>query len=157
MYAELVRQEMEGENLTTFGTGDIVGCGIQWGTEGKGIVFWTKNGLRLGKHIIIRINPSIEKSGLTFSCAEPDIEISRRRLYPAVGLKSQGADVRANFGATAFRYEPDNHNVENGQLNSFGKLGIADAASGSGVTSGRERKLTRVSRFAEAPSPDIGT
>lgn len=65
VYAERVQQEMKEKGSqekkekvsTTFSTGDIVGCGIEWGTEGKGVVFWTKNGLRLGMRPILCINP----------------------------------------------------------------------------------------------------
>lgn len=67
VYAEQVQQKMKEKGAqekkekasTTFGTGDIVGCGIEWGTEGKGVVFWTKNGLRLGMHPTLCTNPSI--------------------------------------------------------------------------------------------------
>lgn len=35
-----------------FGTGDVVGCGIDWTEKknGEGVIFFTLNGLRLGKY-----------------------------------------------------------------------------------------------------------
>lgn len=47
----------------------------------------------------------LRESWLTFCFwTEPDLLISRRRVYPAVGLQSKGAGVRANFGVQAFQY-----------------------------------------------------
>ncbi|KAE9381048.1 ankyrin [Stipitochalara longipes BDJ] len=77
-----------------FGTGDTVGCCIDWRGKEESVVFFTLNGTRL----------------------EPSLPLARRRLYPAVGLKSKGAAVRANFGAQDFQYNAD----------SFGKREIVD-------------------------------
>jgi hypothetical protein len=42
--------EQRKEGWETFGTGDTVGCGVEWRSKGKGVVFWTRNGVRLGMY-----------------------------------------------------------------------------------------------------------
>lgn len=66
----------------TFTTGDVIGCGYNL-VEGK--CFFTKNGLNLGK-------------------AFDDIP-SNILLYPTIGLKTPGEEIRANFGQEDFVYD----------------------------------------------------
>lgn len=66
----------------TFTTGDVIGCGYNI-VEGK--CFFTKNGLNLGK-------------------AFDDIP-SNTLLYPTIGLKTPGEEIRANFGQEDFVYD----------------------------------------------------
>jgi hypothetical protein len=42
--------EHKEEGQETFGTGDTVGCGIEWRSQGNCVVFWTRNGVRLSMY-----------------------------------------------------------------------------------------------------------
>ena len=64
-----------------FNPGDVIGCGINY--EGKGEVFWTKNGKFLG---VSHIGP------------QADV------YYPAIGVENNGAIFRVNFGKTPFQF-----------------------------------------------------
>ncbi|KDQ53837.1 hypothetical protein JAAARDRAFT_60943 [Jaapia argillacea MUCL 33604] len=66
-----------------FGTGDTVGCGVNWNVK-DGSIFFTKNGLYLGA---------------------PVKKIGDQDLYPAVGLLSAGAEIHANFGQQPFKID----------------------------------------------------
>ncbi|KAI1812363.1 ran-binding protein [Poronia punctata] len=67
---------------TTFSANDVIGCGVNFRT---GQAFFTKNGANLG-------------------VAFRDI---RGKLYPVVGMKRAGEQVRANFGQSPFAYKID--------------------------------------------------
>lgn len=71
---------------TTFGVGDIVGCGIDF-CQNK--VFYTKNGSLLGT-----VFDNVGKDG---------------DIYPAVGLCHTGESIRANFGQEPFKYDIEDH------------------------------------------------
>ncbi|PAA57994.1 hypothetical protein BOX15_Mlig018214g3 [Macrostomum lignano] len=66
-----------------FGTGDIVGCGINFAER---CIFFTLNGLFLGSGPFTDIAPSAN-------------------FYPVVGLQSQGETVEANFGSEKFAFD----------------------------------------------------
>lgn len=66
----------------TFSTNDIIGCGYNL-VEGK--CFFTKNGLNLG-------------------VAFDDIP-TNKLLYPTIGLKTPGEEIKANFGQEKFKYD----------------------------------------------------
>ncbi|KAF8060964.1 hypothetical protein FPV67DRAFT_1423268 [Lyophyllum atratum] len=68
----------------TFGTGDIIGCGIDFTTHRA---FFTKNGALIG--------PVFEGIGR-------DIDI-----YPSIGLRHSGEAVRVNFGHEPFKFDID--------------------------------------------------
>lgn len=68
----------------TFTTDDVIGCGYNL-VEGK--CFFTKNGQNLGK-------------------AFEDIP-SNILLYPTIGFKTLGEEIKANFGQEDFRYDID--------------------------------------------------
>lgn len=65
-----------------FTTGDVVGCAINFAS---GECFYTKNGVHLG----------VAFTGLTGD------------LYPSVGLKTVGEQVRVNFGTMPFVFDID--------------------------------------------------
>ncbi|KAF8973823.1 concanavalin A-like lectin/glucanase domain-containing protein [Flammula alnicola] len=69
-----------------FGTGDIIGCGIDFTTFKA---FYTKNGTPIG--------PVYDNIGKTLE------------LYPSVGLQHTGDSIRANFGQEPFKYDIDYH------------------------------------------------
>ncbi|KAF8167856.1 hypothetical protein B0H34DRAFT_792533 [Crassisporium funariophilum] len=69
-----------------YGTGDIVGCGIDFTTYK---VFFTKNGTLIG--------PVFDNVGRNTD------------LYPSVGLLHTGESIHANFGQDPFRYDIDYH------------------------------------------------
>ncbi|KAF5377248.1 hypothetical protein D9615_006400 [Tricholomella constricta] len=68
----------------TFGTGDIIGCGIDFTSHRA---FFTKNGTLLG--------PVFDNIG-------KDIDI-----YPSIGLRHAGEAVRVNFGHEPFKFDID--------------------------------------------------
>ncbi|EKM83665.1 hypothetical protein AGABI1DRAFT_31694 [Agaricus bisporus var. burnettii JB137-S8] len=70
----------------TFGSGDIIGCGIDF-TNHK--VFYTKNQTFLGF-----VFDDVGKEG---------------NIYPVVGLRHSGDCVRVNFGHDAFAFDIENH------------------------------------------------
>ncbi|RDB28553.1 Ran-binding protein 9 [Hypsizygus marmoreus] len=70
----------------TFGTGDIIGCGIDFTTYRA---FFTKNGTLIG--------PVFEGIG-------KDVDV-----YPSVGMRHQGEAIRVNFGHEPFKYDIDYH------------------------------------------------
>ncbi|EIN13456.1 SPRY-domain-containing protein [Punctularia strigosozonata HHB-11173 SS5] len=72
----------------TFGTGDVIGCGIDFSTQRA---FYTKNGAFLGA-----VFDGVGR--------DPTVE-----LYPSVGLRHAGEAVRANFGHAPFRFDVDDH------------------------------------------------
>lgn len=65
-----------------FTTGDVIGCAINFAS---GECFYTKNGVHLG----------VAFTGLTGD------------LYPSIGLKTIGEQVRVNFGAQPFVFDID--------------------------------------------------
>ncbi|EIW86343.1 SPRY-domain-containing protein [Coniophora puteana RWD-64-598 SS2] len=69
-----------------FGAGDVIGCGIDF-SQNK--AFYTKNGKLIG-HVFDNIGKDCE-------------------LYPAVGLCHNGESIRANFGHETFKYDIDDH------------------------------------------------
>ncbi|KAJ6627007.1 hypothetical protein B0H10DRAFT_1997686 [Mycena sp. CBHHK59/15] len=70
----------------TFGTGDTIGCGIDFSTYQA---FFTKNGTLIGS-------------------AFKDIGKSSD-LYPSIGLRHSGEAVRVNFGQEAFKFDIEYH------------------------------------------------
>ncbi|KAG2129772.1 hypothetical protein DEU56DRAFT_816636 [Suillus clintonianus] len=69
-----------------FGAGDVIGCGIDFS---QNRAFYTKNGALLGS---------------VFDNIGKDCDI-----YPAVGLCYLGESVRANFGQDPFRFDIEDH------------------------------------------------
>ncbi|PCH33036.1 SPRY-domain-containing protein [Wolfiporia cocos MD-104 SS10] len=65
----------------TFGTGDVIGCGIDFAVQRA---FYTKNGIFI-KHLFDNIPTNTP-------------------LFPSVGMRHSGESIRVNFGATPFRY-----------------------------------------------------
>ncbi|KAL0095917.1 hypothetical protein J3Q64DRAFT_1843534 [Phycomyces blakesleeanus] len=65
----------------TFGTGDIIGCGVDFRDM---TAFYTKNGVHLGT---------------AFK------NITGNILYPFVGFKTKGERIRANFGNQPYKYD----------------------------------------------------
>ncbi|KAJ6573966.1 SPRY-domain-containing protein [Mycena vulgaris] len=70
----------------TFGTGDTIGCGIDFSTYQA---FFTKNGTLIGS-------------------AFKDIGKSSD-LYPSIGLRHSGEAVRVNFGQDPFKFDIEYH------------------------------------------------
>ncbi|KAF8213685.1 hypothetical protein K438DRAFT_1707519 [Mycena galopus ATCC 62051] len=70
----------------TFGTGDTIGCGIDFSTYQA---FFTKNGTLIGS-------------------AFKDIGKSTD-LYPSIGLRHSGEAIRVNFGQDPFRFDIEYH------------------------------------------------
>lgn len=66
----------------TFGTGDVVGCGIDFSTYQA---FFTKNGTLIGS--------AFKDIGKTCD------------LYPSIGLRHSGEAIRVNFGQDVFRFD----------------------------------------------------
>jgi hypothetical protein len=81
-----------------FGTGDIVGCGIDFRT---GSIFFTKNGVHNGMLTWSqRWNVNAHRyPGTAFR------EVKGDKLYPAVGLKKAGEHIRVNFGQEPFAFD----------------------------------------------------
>jgi len=77
-----------------FGTGDIIGCGIDFNTNQ---VFFTKNGTLIGT-VFKDIGKTIE-------------------LYPSIGLRHSDEAVRANFGQDPFRF--DTTSISNAVIQHF--------------------------------------
>ncbi|KAG8220145.1 hypothetical protein J3R82DRAFT_1171 [Butyriboletus roseoflavus] len=71
---------------TTFGVGDIIGCGIDF-TQHK--IFYTKNGSLLGT---------------VFENVGKDCDV-----FPAVGLCYTNESIHANFGQETFKYDIEDH------------------------------------------------
>ncbi|CAA7260010.1 unnamed protein product [Cyclocybe aegerita] len=69
-----------------FGTGDFIGCGIDFSTYKA---FYTKNGILIGP-----VFDNVGKNG---------------DLFPSVGIQHTGESVRANFGQDPFKYDIDDH------------------------------------------------
>ena len=98
--------------------------------EVKGIVWCFGRGMGSDSVCItlLLIDLSAKNGWLIDLCIEPSVTISRRRFYPAVGLESEGAIVRANFGGNNFRYIARGEDeMVNGQMDGFEMLHIADA------------------------------
>ncbi|KAJ7456433.1 concanavalin A-like lectin/glucanase domain-containing protein [Mycena latifolia] len=70
----------------TFGTGDTIGCGIDFSTYQA---FFTKNGTLIGS--------AFKDIGKTCD------------LYPSIGLRHSGEAVRVNFGQDAFKFDIEYH------------------------------------------------
>ncbi|THH09416.1 hypothetical protein EW145_g2025 [Phellinidium pouzarii] len=70
-----------------FTTGDVVGCGIDFGTHKA---FYTKNGALIGD-------------------AFDNIGEDGQVIFPAVGLRTQQEGIRVNFGHEPFKYDIDYH------------------------------------------------
>ncbi|KAL0950475.1 hypothetical protein HGRIS_007287 [Hohenbuehelia grisea] len=70
----------------TFGTGDIIGCGIDFTTNKA---FYTKDGNFLGS---------------VFENVGVDID-----LFPSVGMRHSGEHIRVNFGQEPFRFDIEYH------------------------------------------------
>ncbi|KAJ7139527.1 hypothetical protein C8R44DRAFT_764701 [Mycena epipterygia] len=70
----------------TFGTDDIIGCGIDFSTYQA---FFTKNGTLIGS-----VFKDIGKSS---------------DLYPSIGLRHSGEAVRVNFGQDPFKFDIEYH------------------------------------------------
>ncbi|KAJ7480102.1 SPRY-domain-containing protein [Mycena galericulata] len=70
----------------TFGTGDTIGCGVDFSTYQA---FFTKNGTLIGS-----VFKDIGKSS---------------DLYPSIGLRHSGEAVRVNFGQDPFKYDIEYH------------------------------------------------
>lgn len=66
-----------------FGTGDTLGCGFRFEDR---TLYFTRNGERQGTYDLTK-----EKKGIADSTAVPEIEIPLLRLFPTVGMRSQGA------------------------------------------------------------------
>ena len=104
------------------------GVGLSGGVRGKVWCFGRGMGLGLVCITLFLLVLSRKKGQLIELCIEPSITISRRRVYPAVGLKSEGAVVRANFGGKTFRYiAGGDGKMMSGQMDGFEMLQIADA------------------------------
>ncbi|KAG6854081.1 hypothetical protein C0991_010828 [Blastosporella zonata] len=68
----------------TFGTGDIIGCGVDFTTH---TAFFTRNGILIG--------PVFENIGKNVD------------LYPSIGMRHTGEAVRVNFGHEPFKFDID--------------------------------------------------
>ncbi|KAK9455338.1 concanavalin A-like lectin/glucanase domain-containing protein [Dipodascopsis uninucleata] len=97
-----------------FSTGDIIGCGINFR---NGTSFFTKNGISLG-------------------IAFKDL---KGTLYPALGMRTVGEQIRANFGQRPFVFDIESYMREEKaktykQVNAFPPpldlLGTADGTNG---------------------------
>jgi SPRY domain len=73
----------------TFTTGDVVGCCINFS---KGTAFYTKNGVEL----------DIAFRDLTFDLPNKP---GKGNFYPCIGLRTQGEQVRVNFGQKPFVFD----------------------------------------------------
>jgi hypothetical protein len=74
-------------NSEIFGTGDIVGCGINFPSsfnKNKGSIFFTKNGVLLGEIFLEKLYFMVE-------------------WFPVIGIDSF-SPVEVNFGNTPFAY-----------------------------------------------------
>ncbi|KAG6869046.1 hypothetical protein C0993_004719 [Termitomyces sp. T159_Od127] len=70
----------------TFGTGDIIGCGVDFTTHKA---FFTRNGTFIGP-----VFDNIGKNG---------------DIYPSIGMRHTGEAVRVNFGHEPFKFDIDLH------------------------------------------------
>ncbi|KAG5721970.1 Ran-binding protein 10 [Termitomyces sp. T112] len=68
----------------TFGTGDIIGCGVDFTTHAA---FFTRNGTLIG--------PVFDNIGKNVD------------LYPSIGMRHTGEAVRVNFGHEPFKFDID--------------------------------------------------
>ncbi|KAJ7151584.1 SPRY-domain-containing protein [Mycena filopes] len=82
----------------TFGTGDTIGCGIDFSTYQA---FFTKNGTLIGS-----VFKDIGKS---------------TDLYPSIGLRHSGEAVRVNFGQEPFKYDIEYH-VHQQRINTWSNI-----------------------------------
>ncbi|KAJ7785713.1 concanavalin A-like lectin/glucanase domain-containing protein, partial [Mycena metata] len=82
----------------TFGTGDTIGCGIDFSTYQA---FFTKNGTLIGS-------------------AFKDVGKSTD-LYPSIGLRHSGEAVRVNFGQEPFRFDIEYH-VHQQRINTWSNI-----------------------------------
>ncbi|KAF8891559.1 hypothetical protein CPB85DRAFT_1230716 [Mucidula mucida] len=91
--------EKTGTNFgPTYGTGDVIGCGIDFTT---GRVFFTKNGLLID---------------YVFKDVGKDV-----KLYPSVGLKHTNDSIRVNLGQDPFKYDIEFH-VQNQRNNAWSSI-----------------------------------
>ncbi|KAI9182964.1 hypothetical protein H9P43_003880 [Blastocladiella emersonii ATCC 22665] len=80
----------------TFTTGDVIGCGINFAARSA---FFTKNGVNLGTAFTNLPFPTtpVPASGNSAPISKP--------LYPAVGMRTPGEVVAANFGHAPFKFD----------------------------------------------------
>nr|POE59283.1 ran-binding protein 9 [Quercus suber] len=84
-----------------YGSQDVIGCGVNFKT---GNAFFTKNGVFLGN---------------AFTGIKSD------HIYPSVGIKKAGEQLRVNFGRTPFVFDIDQH-MENEFSKAMDEINDAD-------------------------------
>ncbi|KAF7986210.1 hypothetical protein HWV62_38642 [Athelia sp. TMB] len=88
----------------TFGTGDIIGCGIDFASS---TMFYTKNGTLLGS-VFSNVGLAAPATTPTAGAPQPHAP-APIPLYPSVGLRHSAEAVRANFGQAPFAFDIEEH------------------------------------------------
>ncbi|KAG6857659.1 hypothetical protein H0H87_010228 [Tephrocybe sp. NHM501043] len=89
----------------TFGTGDIIGCGVDFTTQ---TAFFTRNGSFIGMFLSLTADdhtftPVFDPSlGPVFDDIGKNVD-----LYPSIGMRHSGEAVRVNFGHEPFKFDID--------------------------------------------------
>lgn len=82
-----------------FTTGDIIGCGVDFK---RSAAFFTKNGVSLGNEPNLHRSFKLVRLLLTNGGTGDAFRGVHGQLYPQIGLRSQGARVKVNFGKSPF-------------------------------------------------------